>query len=362
MIRILHITPDFNYTCGRSKLVYLYLKFFSSHPDYDVHFITNGGDSLERLNEIPELNIQRINFSTGVKNIFFITKFYDELKTYIIKNKIDIIHTHHRFPEMIAIKLSGKFNLKTVFSTHGFVRGNKNSSFKSDRIISVSNSINKYLIEHFGVPRIKIQMLYNPIELLASQENQIIMRFKEENKIRPNQKVILYVGRFHTDKGYDTVIKSFDIISSRRNDLVLIMNGKFKNSMKLVKSIKNKNALILIDPQLSINYLYQVADVVVLPSRSDSFPYVMLEAGVHKKPFIGGNTGGIAEFIEDGKNGLLVDPESPDQLAEKTSFLLNNPDYGKRLGENLHDKVTRLCDYNNYFREVDKIYNSLMTV
>jgi len=205
-------------------------------------------------------------------------------------------------------------------------------------------------------------MLYNPIELFTSEGNKITTRFKEENQIRPNQQVILYVGRFHTDKGYDIVIKSFDIISSRRNDLVLIMNGKFKNNMKLVKSINNKDALIFIEPQLSINYLYQVADVVVLPSRSDSFPYVMLEAGVHKKPFIGGNTGGIAEFIEDGKNGLLVDPESPEQLAEKISFLLNNPDYGKRLGENLHEKVTRLCDYNNYFREVDKIYNSMITV
>ena len=86
----------------------------------------------------------------------------------------------------------------------------------------------------------------------------------------------------------------------------------------------------------------------------------MLEAGVHKKPFIGGNTGGIAEFIEDGKNGLLVDPENPEQLAEKISYLLDNPALGKHLGENLYDKVTRLCDYNNYFNEVEKIYNSLV--
>ena len=98
----------------------------------------------------------------------------------------------------------------------------------------------------------------------------------------------------------------------------------------------------------------------MLPSRSDSFPYVMLEAGVHKKPFIGGNTGGIAEFIEDGKNGLLIDPENPEELAEKIIYLLNKPELGKMLGENLYEKVNRLCDYNNYFREVEKIYNSLL--
>jgi glycosyltransferase involved in cell wall biosynthesis len=87
----------------------------------------------------------------------------------------------------------------------------------------------------------------------------------------------------------------------------------------------------------------------------------MIEAGAFKKPFIGGNTGGIAEFIEAGKNGLLFDPENPEQLAEKISYLLNNPEIGKSLGENLHEKVSRLCDYNNYFSEVEKIYNSLLT-
>ena len=43
----------------------------------------------------------------------------------------------------------------------------------------------------------------------------------------------------------------------------------------------------------------------------------MIETGSFKKLFIGGNTGGIAEFIEDGKNGLLVDPENPEMIAEK---------------------------------------------
>lgn len=88
----------------------------------------------------------------------------------------------------------------------------------------------------------------------------------------------------------------------------------------------------------------------------------MLESGSFKKPFIGGNTGGIAEFIEDGKNGLLVDPENPEELADKIFFLLNNPEFGKTLGENLYEKVTRLCDYNNYFKEVENIYKSLLTV
>jgi glycosyltransferase involved in cell wall biosynthesis len=322
--------------------------------------MTNGGDALDRLRNFPGLIIQKINFSTGVKNIFYLAQFYNDFKNYVIKNGINIVHTHHRFPEMIAVKLSKKLEVKTVFSTHGFVYGNRKLSFNSDIIIAVSDSISKYLIEHFGIPQKKIQMLYNPIELSDFSENQRKPVLKDEKQIKPIQKVILFVGRFHIDKGYDTVIKSFDIVSNRRNDVVLIMNGEFEKNKKYINLLKNKDAVILIDPTSNINYLYQLADIVVLPSRSDSFPYVMLEAGVHRKPFIGGNTGGIAEFIQDGKNGLLVDPENPKQLAEKILHLIDNHAIGNHLGESLYNKVTRVCDYNNYFSEIEKIYNSLL--
>ena len=106
--------------------------------------------------------------------------------------------------------------------------------------------------------------------------------------------------------------------------------------------------------------MYLLADIVVLPSRVDPVPFVMIEAGIFKKPFIGGNTGGITEFIEDGINGLLVDPENPQMLAEKIIYLLNNPEIGRTMGEKLYKKVNRLCDYNNYFSEVEKIYNSAL--
>jgi glycosyltransferase involved in cell wall biosynthesis len=128
-----------------------------------------------------------------------------------------------------------------------------------------------------------------------------------------------------------------------------------------LKSVVFNDKIIFLPPQNNISYLYSVADIVVLPSRIEPLGLVMIEAGAFKKPFIGGNTGGIAEFIEDGKNGLLVDPENSKQLAEKIIYLLNNPEVGKMFGQNLFEKVNRLCDYNNYFNEVEKIYNSLLT-
>ena len=361
MIKILHITPNFNYNCGRSKLVYFYLQYFGNHNNYETHFITNGGDSLDRLKEIPSLKFQAFNFSTGYKNILNIKYFYKKLKTYVIENKINLIHTHHRFPELIAVALEKKMDIKTVVSTHGYIYGFTKISFKSDIIVSVSKLMSNYLTDKFKVPNEKIKTLYNPTYRFQNLDLAELENFKKENGIFSDQKILLFVGRITMEKGYDTLLKSFEIVSKRNRNVVLIINGQLNKKTNGFTSIFKNEKIIYVPPRDDISNLYSTADLVILPSRTDSFPFVMIEAGSFKKPFIGGNTGGIAEFIEDGKNGFLIDPENPEQLAEKIIYLLSNPDKGKILGENLYEKVSRLCDYNNYFNEVEKIYNSLLT-
>jgi len=360
MIKILHITPNFNYNCGRSKLIYYYLNYFGNHSNYETHFITNGGDSLDRLKEIPSLKFKILKFSEGYKNILYLNNFYKKLKTYVNENKINIIHTHHRFPELIAVRIGKRLNFKTVVSTHGFIYGFTKISFQSDIILSVSNSMSDYLTNKFKLPKEKIITRYNPTYQSQNLNSSEVEKFKKENDIAADQKVLLFVGRISKEKGYDTLLKSFELVGKQNKNLVLIVNGEINKKVNDFASILKNNKIIYVAPRNNISNLYSIADLVILPSRKDSFPFVMIEAGSFKKPFIGGNTGGIAEFIEEGKNGLLVDPENPGQLAEKIIYLLNNPDIAKRLGENLFEKVNRLCDYNNYFFEVEKIYNSLL--
>ncbi|MCZ7613536.1 MAG: glycosyltransferase family 4 protein [Ignavibacteriaceae bacterium] len=174
--------------------------------------------------------------------------------------------------------------------------------------------------------------------------------------------MILFVGRLCHEKGFDKLIKAFELLRSKNKNIILIAAGQLIGNKNDFGLFLNSEGVVYITPRSSINYFYEISNLVILPSRVDPFPFVMLESGSFKKPFIGGNTGGIAEFIEDGKNGLLVDPENPEELADKIFFLLNNPEFGKTLGENLYEKVTRLCDYNNYFKEVENIYKSLLTV
>lgn len=359
MNKILHISPCFNYNCGRSKLVYLYLSYFKSKSSYEIHFITNGGDSLERLREI-QIDYKILNFSSGLKNIFFQKIFYNQLKEYLIKNEIQLIHTHHRFPEYISIKAAKELNIRTVATAHNFVKGYKKISFKSDKIIAVSNSLNSYLQKEFKVEKERIITIYSPAEDFPPYNQAELINLKEELGLTPRDKVILFMGRINFEKGYDILLKSFQKIHNEWKNTVLLMCGNIEDKNFRKISEKFTNSIIVIQPKENQNIFYSIADMVALPSRTDSFPLVMIETGIFKKPFIGGNTGGIAEFIEDGKNGLLVQPGNDSELAEKIIYLLKNEAYAQTLGENLYKKVKEQCDYNNYFLQVENIYDSLL--
>jgi glycosyltransferase involved in cell wall biosynthesis len=360
MKRILHISPNFNYSCGVSKLVFLYLKYFGGKDDYEVHFITNGGDSLERLKEIQALKFRTLNFTRGIKNLLYRKKFLADVKKYILKNEINLIHSHHRFPEYISVKLEKEIEIKTVTSAHSFVKGFKKISFKSDKIIAVSSAVSSYLKNEFHIDEGRLITLYNPLEKFPEINLSEKVKIKAEEGIRDSYKVLLFMGRINKVKGYDSLLKAFEIISKKRKDVILLICGDV-GDRKFERIVSNLLPQIKLLSSRRNNFLlYPISDLVVLPSRIDPFPFVMVEAGSFKKPFIGGNTGGIAEFIDDGVDGLLVDPEKPQELADKILYLLNNKDSAEQLGNNLYKKVKEKCDYNKYFSTVEEIYNSLL--
>ncbi len=358
--KILHISPDFNYSCGRSKLVFLYLEYFGKRDGFETHFITNGGDSLERLREISSLKFKKLAFSTGTKNILYFNRFYKALKDYVIENRINLIHTHHRFPEFVSGRIAKELNIKTITSAHSFVNGFKKISFKSDKIISVSNSVTSHLVKDFNINKDKIITLYNPVEEFSELKLQEKEKLKREMGIKPDQKVLLFMGRINYIKGFDKLIEAYKIVHRKDGDAILIMCGKVEDKSFAELRTKLTVPIIIIPPLKDNNILYQIAQIVILPSRVDPSPFVMIEAGSNKKPFIGGNTGGIAEFIEDDVDGLLVDPENENELANKILSLLNNKEAAEELGNNLYKKVNEKCNYNNYFSKIGEIYNSLL--
>ncbi len=354
-LNILHITPDLNYACGRSYYVNLLLKYQSSK--HTVHLITNGGDSLERLEE-NNINY-RIVKGLKSKNPITFAKNINEIRNYIKRNNINIIHTHHRLAELIALQ-SLKFIRKnkpaTILTSLSIVKRKYNIEFRSDKIIAVSHSIKKMLSEKFMLDEKRISVIHNFTDTDEIHELEIIAP-----KARDHGKFfnILAIGRFHHEKNFETLLRAMNKLKAMNIKLILV--GEGNKDIDYIRYIDHNDINVeIIVPQKNLLQYFLVADICVLPSVRDPFPNFMLQAGLHRVPFIGANVDGIGELINDGENGLLFSAGDENELADKILLFMNNRKHAEECAIKLHEVVI-----NNYTQEfiipkVENLYRELV--
>ena len=211
------------------------------------------------------------------------------------------------------------------------------------------------LYDEYNIPKSKVIVLPNCVEPFKEIPT---VNLRDKYKIQPNKQVILFIGRFTKIKGLDILLSAFKILYKEKPNIILLIVGEnYDNTIDALDY--DYPGIKLFPPTAVQNEFYSIADVVVLPSRLDPFPYVMLESGMMKKPFIGARTGGIAEYIEDRINGLLFEPENESELIEKINYVLNNPEKGQLLAQNLHKKVLENNSCDKYFAELEKIYDEV---
>jgi len=352
---VLHITPDFNYACGRSYYVFLLLKYLKKY--YNVHLITNGGDSFDRLEDLG-INYHVIK-GLHSKNPLKAAGNISAIKKFIKSNNIRIVHTHHRLSELLARHASvktPKTRTKFIFTSLSIVNRKYNVEFKSDKIIAVSNSVKNMLTRKFGVENEKIALIPNFTDTEEINDLEIIAPKSREHGKMYN---ILAVGRFHHEKNFETLLEALNIISEQKIELILV--GEGNNSIDYKKYIARHDLNVeIIVPQKNLLQYFLIADLCVLPSIRDPFPNFMLQAGLHKKPFIGANVDGIAELIKDGENGMLFKSRDSAELAGKIMQFRDNPILAENCARNLHSDVINHYTQEFIIPKIRKMYDGLL--
>jgi len=129
------------------------------------------------------------------------------------------------------------------------------------------------------------------------------------------------IGRLHKVKGQDILIKACNILRKKGIDFqcYLIGEGEERNNMeKLIKNLSLEQNVLLMGriEDAEVQELLQNIDCVVIPSRSESIPLVLMEAVSAKKPLIVSNVGDMGLLAEKYNLGYVVKPNDPNGLAE----------------------------------------------
>ncbi len=101
-------------------------------------------------------------------------------------------------------------------------------------------------------------------------------------------------------------------------------------------------------------------DLMVMPSRAESFGVAALEAGAVGLPTVASNVGGIPEIIEDGRTGILVPPDNPEALADGILKLAGDAELRKKMGMSARKRVEEKFHWNNNLMEMMRLYERLI--
>jgi glycosyltransferase involved in cell wall biosynthesis len=114
-----------------------------------------------------------------------------------------------------------------------------------------------------------------------------------------------------------------------------------------------------VDDDALLASAYREARLTVLPSEYEAFGLVLLESLAAGTPVVASRVGGIPEFVEDGRAGLLVPPKSPTALAEAIGRLWSDRDLAHRLGEYGRDQVVPRYGWERVADRLDVLYREV---
>ena len=207
-----------------------------------------------------------------------------------------------------------------------------------------------------------------PKEITIIPNGVDLSRFESLSKGDARQKLgidkrgqmILCVANLRVEKGHEYLIEAMGYVAKSHPEARLYLVGKGSQMGKtqdLVSSHSLQRKVVFagfIPPDEIPGYMV-AADTFVLPSLSEGFPLVLLEAMAAGLPIVATNVGGIPEIVTDGENGFLVEPRNSQQLAEKIALLLQNENIRKRFSTNNINKAKRY-NWSEVVTALEKVY------
>lgn len=297
----------------------------------------------KKLKEIDLIN--KVDIVEGSELTF---TFYPKDTTY---KKVIRLHGGHHF---FAIELNKKPAFWRSFQE-------KKSFKKADNFIAVSNYVGnqtkKYLKSDFNFTTI-----YNTVDT-----NQ----FSNNSVLKPQKNSLLFVGTICEKKGVRQLVQAIPIIKKKFPDVVLNIIGmdwKFPNGKSYIEYLKTfivdecKNSINIIGPVHNSeipNYIAKT-DICVYPSHMEAMPIAWLEGLAMGKKVIASKIGPGLELVKDNETGLLIDPYSSNDIAEKIIQVLSNVTAAEIRAKNARLDILERFNYENIINQNIEFYKSII--
>lgn len=356
---------------------YVYELSTSLSERHDVSVITGPGILGEKLTQagikteiISELK-RDVDASSDFSTFVFLLKY---LKTH----KPDLVHLNSSkigALGSLAAKLVSR-KTKIVFTSHGWAFNEDRpfwqkelirlihliSVLLSDKTIAVSKSLirpystfAKYFI-HIPLG-IETKSFLSVEGARTELLQKVHLRQSDLNERNPLW--IGTIGELHKNKGHTFLIKSLAKVSFPFIAFIIGEGEEREHLTKLIKTHNLERKVFLVGAIPEAYTLLKGLDLFVLPSTTESFGYVVLEAGMAQRPVIASQVGGLPEIITQLEDGLLTKPRDVRDLTRALEYLHEDKNKRQEMARNLREKVLRDYSKSTMISNTEKVYLDL---
>ena len=339
---------------GINSLLTIYEGYDDYLKNYSKFMLKGAGSSEQMYGENLLLEVER---------------FAQKALAIALQEDFDVIHAHDwtTFKAGMLIKeVTGKPLIVHVHITEFDKTGGHHADsrvyaieregmMKSDLIIAISNFVKNMIVNKYYVPAEKIRVVHNGIDL-----HQI---YNTEPMIKPYDKIVLSLGRVTLQKGVDYLIEAARKVINKDPNVKFIIAG---TGDMLPQIIEKAAHLGISDKVLFTGFvtreqgekLFQAADVFVMPSVSEPFGLVPLEALNKGTPVIISKQSGVAEVL---KNSIKIDFWDVDALAGNILAMLHYKTLHKTMSEYGGQEVRKLT-WDEPTRKCVQIYDEAINM
>ena len=278
-------------------------------------FLTNQN---HKVNIISSENTFTIPIK-GLKNPSFMLSSF--LKTKSMKG-YDIVHAHN-IPSALAMKnVSGKKVLslhgiytEQIAQLHGKIYSKMSRNYENNALkwADTITTISKEAYNHYS------ERGFNVVQI----PNAVDFSLFPTKKIKKFENQIIYAGRLSKEKGIDILLQAAENLPPKYNLLIVGSGPEEKKVRGIASSKTNVHYLGLQSKQNTIS-LIRGSDLLVQPSLVEGISSTLIEAMGCSTCVVASNIGGNKEIIDNNKTGILIKPNSHEELLDKISDLLTN--------------------------------------
>ena len=241
-------------------------------------------------------------------------------------------------------------------------RLDRHLSKRTDAVIANCRAVRDFVLRE-GVEPGRVRVIGNAIDLDAIDGVACEEPADDVLDDLGDRFVVIQAGRLEPQKGVSDLLDAVDIVRRNVPEVMLLLAGDGPDRPTIEQRIDDLDLAAhvrLLGARDDVPALMASSDVVVLASRWEGLPNVVLEAMAVRRPVVVTDVGGCAELVDDGRTGVVVPPADPDRLAHAIEVIHEDPALGLELGSAARDEVEARFSVARMVNDYQALYLNLL--